>query len=218
MRRLLCLFFVFSCHPNQGKIVADPSKKIEPKEAPVRIGECDMSSDEAVKRAYLRLFRRSLRPQDCIQRPSSFPGLARVGSYQTDTGCRYDTMIFQCELADATVAPKAMAAAGWGTGTQEQKQALALAWLTQVEDLRPLSQSNAIEADHFKSQGMRLPPPEFEMTADGGMKVRYWLRVTTAGTNPNKETLYKRHQITFGADGVKTGGTILASFSYKPTP
>ena len=176
-----------------------------------------MSSDEAVRKAYLKLMRRSLLPQDCIQRPSSFPGLARVGPYQADMGCRYETMIFQCELADGAVAPKAMAAAGWDTGTQEQKQALALAWLTQIEDLRPLTQSNTVEADHFKSQGMRLPPPEFEMTADGGMKVRYWLRVTTAGTNPKKETLYKRHQITFGPDGVKTSGTILASFSYKPT-
>jgi hypothetical protein len=216
MRRLLCLLFLFSCHPNQTS--TEPPKKIEPKATSTKIGLCDMSSDEAVRKAYLRLMRRSLRPQDCVQRPSSFPGLARVGFYQVETGCRYDTMIFQCELADGAVASEAMVAAGWATGSQEQKQALALAWLTQVEDLRPLHENNTIEADHFKSQGMRLPPPEFEMTTDGGLKVRYWLRVTTAGTNPNKETLYKRHQITFGPDGVKTSGTILASFSYKPTP
>jgi hypothetical protein len=206
-----------SCRPNQAVTTTEAPPTPAPQASVGKVGECDMSSDEAVQRAYLKLMRRSLRPNDCIQRPSSFPGLARVGPYQADMGCRYDTMIFQCELADAAVAPKAMAAAGWGSGTQEQKQALALAWLTQVEDLRPLTLSNTIEADHFKSQGMRLPPPEFEMTADGGMKVRYWLRVTTAGTNPNKETLYKRHQITFGPDGVKVSGTILASFSYKPT-
>jgi hypothetical protein len=208
---------LLSCHHEQSNT---PSKtpKAEAKADPAKIGVCDMSSDEAVKKAYLKLMRKSLRPDDCIQRPSSFPGFARVGPYQAEMGCRYDTVIFQCELADADVAAKVMVAAGWASASQEQKQVLALAWLTQIEDIKPLTESSKLEADHFKSQGMRLPPPEFEATPDGGLKIRYWLRVTTAGTNPNKEILYKRHQITFGPDGVKTGGTILASFSYKPAP
>src|SRR3989338_5098102 len=101
MRRLLlCCFVLFACNRD-----ADTKEKtgepavVDPKPTQVKVGGCDMSSDEAVRRVYLKLTRKSLGSQDCILRPSSFPGLARVGLYRPDLGCRYDTLIFQCSLA-----------------------------------------------------------------------------------------------------------------------
>ncbi len=63
-----------------------------------------LSTDEAVRKAYADAIGHALDENDCIERPSSFPGVIVIGGFAHDRGCSMQGLFIDGKLQDRTTA------------------------------------------------------------------------------------------------------------------
>jgi hypothetical protein len=179
-------------------------------------GDCDLSTDDAVKDRVDEVLHVKLDPQyPCIQRATAFPKLVQVGSFAYDRGCAYDHVLYGCLTDDPGIPKRAMADAGWAGADAKKKERMALDWLEQVDlagDGGLIESEPDPETDGFKKMGKTFSAPAFTHAADGGLTVTYWV-ARSGGMLP--QTPYELDQTTFAADGTISGGKQLDAFTWN---
>ena len=138
----------------------------------------DLSTDEAVARAFEAETGQALDDTGCVKRPASFSGIVVVGDFAYDYGCMQVGVFVDGEWVARpdTVTQRGLVAHGWATMDSDEREATAASWVEEVVyALGPTvveRSTKAFELEHTPT----FEPVETTTDADGTTVVTLWLR------------------------------------------
>jgi len=110
--------------------------------------------------------------------------------FANDRGCIGQGILVGCQIDPPGYEAAAMAKAGWATANLAARQNLAVAWITEIDDLQIIQ----TKPEKF--------PKEFSPVsakAEGNTVVIEFWTVDPAGMEPVQ--VFRKHKVVFGADG-----------------
>ena len=149
------------------------------------------------------------RSRNCIRLDKELIGIAVVGSFAYDVGCRFSGVFVKTRYFgkdDPSLSQAALDALGWKAANQKQREKLAQAWAEKglLAFLTVMSATNQDFAKHpFRS-------PEAVSKPNGEATVTLWIRMP-AGRSRGRS--YQLREFRFSADGALSGAVTLESFN-----
>jgi len=120
--------------------------------------ECDLSTEAGIAAAFKRATGKEVsKDHSCMQASTTFKGLVVTGIFADDRGCIGQGILVGCQISPPGFEAAAMAKAGWAD--LAARQDLALAWLTEIDDLRssrPSPRSSRRTSHRFRRRPMAI--------------------------------------------------------------
>lgn len=175
------------------------------------LSQFDLSTKEGVNAAREAIAGKKLdeRSKNCVRLDSDLPGIAVVGGFAYDYGCRVQGVFVKSryfEKDDTTLSKSALDSLGWKTANPQQRQKLVRAWVE-----KGLLAFLSVPGEKDKDFGERsFQPPQATSKADGETIVRLWIRMPSGR---NRGRSYQLREYKFSKDGDLAGSATLESFS-----
>lgn len=174
------------------------------------LSKFDLATNEGVNAAREAIAGKPLddRSKRCIRRDKSLPGIAVVGGFAFDYGCRLQGAFVNSQYLttdDKAFSRTALDALGWKTD-QSQREKTAQAWVAKGL-LAFLTVISVKDAD-FANQSFQ--PPQTLTRADGTVVVTLWVRLPSGRA---RGTRYELREYRFSGEGNFAGTTTLENFT-----
>ena len=153
--------------------------------------DCDTSTEAGIAAAYKKATGNEVsKDHNCLRRSRTFKGLVWTGEFAYDRGCMGQGVLVGCALNPPGYDKAAMSKAGWDKADLAGRNKLAVAWLTEIDNLSVVDR----KPDKFTK-----PFAPAAATADGNKLVVEVWTVDPPGMAPT--TYYHKNKIVFEADG-----------------
>ena len=175
------------------------------------LSQFDLSTKEGVNAARDAIAGRRLddRSRNCVHLDKGLIGIAVVGSFAYDRGCRLSGVFIKTryfESDDPGLSQAVLAALGWKAANQKLREQLAQVWVQKglLAFLTVVSDTNQDFANHaFQS-------PQTASQPNGEVVVTLWIRLP-AGRSRGRS--YQKREFRFSADGALSNAVTRDSFS-----
>jgi hypothetical protein len=175
------------------------------------LSQFDLSTKEGVNAAREALAGRTLddRSRNCVRFNKDLIGIAVVGSFAYDRGCRFSGVFVQTQYLgqdDPGLSQAAFAALGWKAANQKQREQLAKVWVEKgllaffdvVTETRPDFANHSFQA------------PQVASEPDGEIVVTLWIHMPVGRSRGRS---YQLREFRFSADGALSSAVTRDSFS-----
>jgi hypothetical protein len=171
----------------------------------------DLSTKEGVNAAREAIAGKKLddRSRNCVRLDKELIGIAVVGSFAYDRGCRLSGVFVKTryfENDDSGLSQAALAALGWKAANQKQREQLAQVWVEKglLAFLTVLSETNQDFA------GRTFQSPHSSSQPNGEILVTLWIRMP-AGRSRGRS--YERREFRISAGGALSSALTRDTFS-----
>ena len=175
------------------------------------LSQFDLSTKEGVNAAREAIAGRKLddRSKNCVRLDKDLIGIAVVGSFAYDYGCRLSGAFVKTRYVgkdDPGLSRAALEALGWKTANQKQREQLARAWVENgwLAFLTVVSDTNQDFANRaFQSPATASQP-------NGEVFVTLWIRMPVGRSRGRS---YQLREFRFSADGALSNAVTRETFS-----
>jgi hypothetical protein len=171
----------------------------------------DLSTKEGVNAAREAIAGRKLddRSRNCIRLDKDLIGIAVVGSFAYDYGCRLSGVFVKTQYLgkdDPGLSQAALGALGWKTANQKQREQLAQVWVEKglLAFLNVVSETTPDFANHS------FQAPQAASQSNGETVVTVWIRMPVGRSRGRS---YQLREFRFSADGALASAVTRDSFS-----
>lgn len=178
------------------------------------LSQFDLSTTDGVNAAREALAGRKLddRSRNCVSLDKKLPGIAVVGSFAYDYGCRISGVFIKShyfENQTPGLSQAALNALGWKSAKPKQREEMATNWVQNglLTFLTVLSAKN----EDFGERSFE--PPHATSAANGETIVTLWIRMPVGRRRGRS---YQRREFKFAADGSLLSARTAESFSTNP--
>lgn len=175
------------------------------------LSQFDLSTKEGVNAARDAIAGTKIddRSRNCVRLDKDLMGIAVVGSFAYDRGCRFSGIFVKTQYLgndDSGLSQAALAALGWKTANQKQREQLAQVWVQKgllafhevVTETKPDFANHSFQAPQAASQ------------PDGKTVVTLWIRMPVGRSRGRS---YQLREFKFTPDGALSSAVTRDSFS-----
>jgi hypothetical protein len=175
------------------------------------LSQFDLSTKEGVNAARDAIAGAKIddRSRNCVRLDKELMGIAVVGSFAYDRGCRFSGIFVKTQYLgndDSGLSQAALAALGWKTANQKQREQLAQVWVEKgllafhevVTETKPDFANHSFQAPHAASQ------------PDGETVVTLWIRMPMGRSRGRS---YQLREFRFTPDAALSSAVTRDSFS-----
>jgi hypothetical protein len=175
------------------------------------LSQFDLSTRAGVNAAREAIAGRKLddHSRNCVSLDQKLPGIAIVGSFAFDYGCRFSGVFIKSHYFENDapgLSQAALKALGWKSAKPKQREELATNWVQNglLTFLTVLSAKNADFAERS------FEPPHATSAANGETIVTLWIRMPPGRRRGRS---YQQREFKFAADGALLSALTRESFS-----